>query len=228
MKERTPITPVYIESADRIAFLITGYIRSILSDEEKDELDNWITSNDANVELFAQLTDPARLDDSLKTYNSFNSNKALSVIKAQLISEKLPQSGKLKMMRWLPYTVAASLALILTLYVITKINTPSKDPSFKSLADVKPGTNKAILTLADGRTILLDSINEKSLQAAQLGFSQNNGRLVYSPSANEGGQGNLKYHTLSIPRGGQYQLSLPDGSTVWLNAESSIRFPSSF
>lgn len=228
MENKTPISPLSIENADRIAFLITGYIRSTLTDEEKDELDDWITLNDHNVELFAKLTNPSQLDEELKSYNSFNTKKAISIIKAQLEEQQPAHQSKVRKMKWLPYAVAASLLLLVGIYVFIRNDTPVKVHSFTSLAEIKPGSGKAKLTLATGETILLDSANEKSLQAGKLGFSYDNGRLVYSPSALEGDQGEFQYHTLSVPRGAHYQLKLPDGSTVWLNAESSIRFPSVF
>jgi len=228
MDNKTPISTLNIENADRIAFLITGYIRSTLTDEEKDELDDWITLSDHNVELFARLTNPTLLDEAIKSYNSFNSKKAISIIKAQLVEQQPAKLDIVGKMKWLPYAVAASLLLLMGIYVFTRNDTPVKVHSFTSLAEIKPGTGKALLTLATGETILLDSVNEKSLQAGKLGFSYDNGRLVYSPSTLEGEQGELQYHLLSIPRGAHYQLKLPDGSTVWLNAESSIRFPSMF
>jgi ferric-dicitrate binding protein FerR (iron transport regulator) len=98
--------------------------------------------------------------------------------------------------------------------------------------DIGPGGNKAVLTLADGRKIALDS-NAGGL-IAQQGVSsvvqQTNGRLEYrsSPNNKTGASPDVVYNALSTPAGGQYQLVLPDGSKVWLNALSTIRFPSSF
>ena len=96
--------------------------------------------------------------------------------------------------------------------------------------DVLPGGNKAMLTLGNGATIILDSAHTGAL--AQQGNTQvvklNDGQLLYNHTAKNGGNSPLTYNTLSTPRGGQYQLVLPDGSTVWLNAASSIRFPTAF
>lgn len=89
-----------------------------------------------------------------------------------------------------------------------------------------PGSDKAVLTLADGTVIPLDSANNGTL--AQQGSTQimnRNGALSY----NAGGQtGEVMYNTVATPHGGQYQLTLADGSRVWLNAASSIRFPTAF
>ena len=102
--------------------------------------------------------------------------------------------------------------------------------------DVLPGGNKAMLTLGNGATIILDSAHTGAL--AQQGNTQvmklSDGQLLYNQDAKNGANllttdhSPLTYNTLSTPRGGQYQLVLPDGSTVWLNAASSIRFPTAF
>jgi transmembrane sensor len=96
-------------------------------------------------------------------------------------------------------------------------------------ARLAPGRSQALLTLADGRTVLLDQARQGLL--ARQGASQvqktASGQLRYATSAPAAGQP-LLYNTVATPRGGQYQLTLPDGSQVWLNAASSLRFPVAF
>ena len=91
------------------------------------------------------------------------------------------------------------------------------------IRDVAPGSNKAILTLADGKQIILDSAQGNIVQRGNLKVTNLGGKLDY-----EGQSNTVEYHTLSTPRGGQYKLVLPDGSDVWLNAASSITFPTVF
>ncbi len=97
-------------------------------------------------------------------------------------------------------------------------------------SDVLPGGDKAVLTLADGSTIVLSEAQNGTL--AQQGHSKliklNNGRLAYSTGTSGTNEKKILYNTISTPRGGQYQVELPDGSQVWLNAASSIRFPAEF
>jgi transmembrane sensor len=96
--------------------------------------------------------------------------------------------------------------------------------------EVMPGSDKAVLTLADGKTISLDSATHGLLRRqGQTTIDQQGGRLIYNASgASNIPSGELLYNTLTTPRGGQYQLTLPEGSKVWLNAASSIRFPAAF
>lgn len=96
--------------------------------------------------------------------------------------------------------------------------------------DIAPGGNVATLTLSDGSTISLDSVNNGSL--AQQGQSTiiklEDGQLAYKEDGHKATLKEVQYNTVSTPRGGQYQLVLADGSKVWLNAASSIRFPAAF
>ena len=92
---------------------------------------------------------------------------------------------------------------------------------------VIPGGNKAILTLADGSTLLLDSAHNGALatQGSVTVIKLDDGQLSYKGAGNKG---QIVYNTISTPKGGQYQLVLADGTKVWLNAASSLRFPTAF
>lgn len=96
------------------------------------------------------------------------------------------------------------------------------------LQPLAPGRSQATLTLADGRTVLLDQAQRGML--ARQGASQvqktADGQLRYAAGA--AAANTLLFNTVATPRGGQYQLTLPDGSQVWLNAASSLRFPVAF
>lgn len=93
---------------------------------------------------------------------------------------------------------------------------------------IAPGGNKAILTLADGTKVILDSASNGAItkQGNVTVIKLNDGLLSYEKATDK----NLEvvYNTITTPRGGQYQLVLADGSKVWLNAASSIKFPNAF
>jgi len=94
--------------------------------------------------------------------------------------------------------------------------------------DISPGGDKAVLELADGSKIVLDNASNGELahQGTTKVVKLDNGQLAYH--IGQSGAGPVSYNTISTPRGGQYQVVLPDGSKVWLNALSSLRFPTAF
>jgi transmembrane sensor len=108
-------------------------------------------------------------------------------------------------------------------HLIAKNNKPKKVD--------KANVNKAVLTLADGSTVILDNANNGLV--AREGSTQvhkaNNGELIYSAEG-PAGQATpaLQFNSISTPAGGQYQVSLSDGSKVWLNALSTLKFPAVF
>jgi transmembrane sensor len=127
--------------------------------------------------------------------------------------------------------IAAAVALvILTVGYFSQTKYFRKD----GFADIAPGSNKAILTLANGKTISLTDALEGDLSEEQ-DFSitkTKDGQVVYRSNKesdeNRTEDEQVLWNTISTPRGGQYQIVMPDGTVVWLNAASSIRFPVSF
>jgi len=124
---------------------------------------------------------------------------------------------------------AAAVLLLLGAASLFFIRLHKKDPVPAIMAEIKPGSNKAVLTLANGHTIALDQAAADSIatQGSSRISKLAGGQLVYTPGAGIAGN-SPEYNTLSTPRGGQYKLVLPDGSGVWLNAMSSIKYPAAF
>jgi ferric-dicitrate binding protein FerR (iron transport regulator) len=94
--------------------------------------------------------------------------------------------------------------------------------------DVQPGSDKARLQLADGTVMVLEEVKDGDIQTANgITIKKQNGQLVYDASASTQ-NGGVSYNMITTPRGGQYHVVLPDGSKVWLNASSTLRFPTAF
>ena len=106
------------------------------------------------------------------------------------------------------------------------VQTPNTTQLIK---DIPPGTNNAILTLDNGTTIVLDSAaNGTLIQQGGIKVLKINGQIAYDKTGNIDVQSAPIYNTITTARGNQYMVVLADGSKVWLNAASSIRFPSYF
>lgn len=94
--------------------------------------------------------------------------------------------------------------------------------------DMAPGSNRAVLTLADGTKLVLDSIKDGTLATqGHVSISKLNGQIAYN-NGNKTLEKKVLYNTVSTPRGGQYRLVLSDGTVVWLNAASSLHYPTAF
>jgi ferric-dicitrate binding protein FerR (iron transport regulator) len=131
--------------------------------------------------------------------------------------------------------VAAAACLLIFISVViyftlrdTKNDTVTEALPQQIKNEIAAGENKAILTLSDGSTVILD--DTKNGQVAQQGGTQinklTNGKLVYNRSNGEPAK--ATFNSLTTPRGGQFKLTLPDGSEAWLNAASSIKYPTAF
>jgi transmembrane sensor len=216
-----------LETAD----LIAGYLQSTLSELQKEKLFNWIAESEDNRKLFAEILDEQNLEQYLAEFATYNASTALDRFKSD-------QRARRSITRLMPrlkisMAVAASLLLLFSFgFWLYRQQQPAKQLDIsKNKRDIAPGGNKAILTLANGTKIVLDSASsgEIAQQGGVTVTKTKSGQVIYnlaqltSSSPEPAG-----YNTIATPSGGQYQVVLPDGSHVWLNAASSIRFPTVF
>jgi ribosomal protein S4E len=199
-----------MEDKEFYKILVSRYINKQLSDDE--------------LELFVQLTKDGKLDDHL--LNAMNEQGGISESEQQDFERQI----KIKPF-WFKLTAAAVVLITLSVGIYSYFNYNESTLNLQAVSekhDVEPGGNKAILTLADGREIsLTDAGNGQIAKEAGVAITKNaSGQLVYTVIGS--GKSEMAYNTITTPRGGQYQVNLPDGTSVWLNAASSIKFPTSF
>ena len=218
--------PYSDEKAYQIAYLILGYIRKTLTEAEHDELDAWIEASDENMLLFEELTDEKNIEANIAWMQSIQTEEALEKTKTQIQFPSPARSRKRKL--WSFIAAAAIIVTIVAIYLVQTTKTDHENESNPvAVNDAPPGGNKATLTLSNSTVINLE---EKST-----GIIQNetgtkiekiaDGLLMYEKLTDTK---ETNYNTVSIPRGGQYALTLSDGTKVWLNALSSLKFPEQF
>ncbi|UYQ94145.1 FecR domain-containing protein [Chitinophaga horti] len=129
------------------------------------------------------------------------------------------------MRRWAWAAAAALLVATGGTYLLTREQPVQQVVVTAPMPDVAPGTNKAVLVLADGSTVRLDSAGNQVLQQGATTVKQQGGQLVYDEN---GSAASVTYNTLQTPRGGLFRVTLQDGTNVWLNAASALRYPTAF
>lgn len=125
----------------------------------------------------------------------------------------------------------AAIMLGLTITVVIKYVIPREKPDNMNYSNnILPGSNKAVLALADGSKIDLNN-SAKGQVAAQSGvriLKTDSGQIIYQAAENKHSENASLSNTVSVPAGGQWQVALPDGTKVWLNSASSLTYPVTF
>lgn len=187
-------------------------------------------TEDLRTLLQAQFETELKIDQKDKEY----SEKILAIIHQRAGIRKKTGHETANNIRFLWRLAVASIIglLVLGTYFLSKQDVLKKTTIGKVPKDIHdtgvlPGSNKATLTLANGSTIVLnDEQNGELAEQGNTKVLKLNGRITYQPA--DSGVGQVLYNTISTPRGGQYQVVLSDGTSVWLNSESSLRFPTAF
>lgn len=218
-----------------------GYLRQSLSAEElsaflalvnQPEYQRLLTEgldNDLYQERFKGLTSPLQVTTAFQ-------NVADKIRDTGMQQNETGMQGStiVKMARRQWNRVAAAAILILLMgatgvYLMTRTRELGKGPTgghYAVQTDMAPGGNKAVLILGDGSKIVLDNASNGSIadQAGTKVVKTDQGQLAYRAGNSE----EVVYNTVATPKSGQYRIQLPDGSEVWLNSVSSIRFPTAF
>lgn len=203
---------------------------------------NGKSSEEETNELFRYVNDPGNADQITEIIgdrlNSEAQYDSLPVYKQHYIlshifnhETKVVKQTRIRWLKWVKAAAAALILFFIGIHVLTR-NKPDVSPFISKTKthkqDVLPGGNNATLTLSNGSRIVLNSAKNGVL--AQQGNANvvklTDGKIAYNAAIT--GATNIEYNTMTTPRGGEYDLTLSDGTRVWLNAASSITYPTVF
>lgn len=211
-----------------------------LSAEQEAALQQWLKATPHNQQVLQQLQDKSFIAEAIRQRELLAAGKEYSWEKlTRLIDQQQEQSteqqpeARIRVMparKWRRTYIAAAAVLLLGLgffgwWTLRHSDTGHNIVKVKDQPDILPGRQGAVLTLADGKQLLLDSLG-KGVIANQQGASikLEEGGLAYDSKD----AATVQYNTMTTPRGRQFKLVLPDGTQVWLNAASSITYPTLF
>ena len=217
-----------------LEYLFKGYVQGNLSIEEEEEFMKLLAAFENKEEVQKLLY---KLIEESDSQTRMRPERAASVLQNILQSDKRSLISINDNRRVFPFAklaVAASVIIFVCVsafWILSRQNnlqtTASVITPKKVAPKVAPGGNHAILTMADGTQIVLDSIKNGEIQGGKATITKQGGLLVYDASLLKNSQA-PNYNTLTTPAGGQYKVVLADGSKVWLNASSSLHFPTAF
>lgn len=221
------------KSLHPISSLIIRHLEGIASLEDKATLDKWIRESAENKALYDELCDEYRMSEDLTAHSE---DKKATWEKILTLAPEL-RAAPVKHISWMRYTSVAGILLLIGLGVwyFTTGSKPTgelvqtNNSRFKNDVPAPAGTN-ATLVLADGKKINLDAVNSGQLaeQGAMQVVKQEDGTIEYRQSSTGNRGSEVTFNMISTNRGGRYKIVLADNSIVWLNAVSSLKYPTSF
>lgn len=221
-------------TTDRLALLFSRYMSGSSNAAESREFLQLASLPENETELQELMDAYQRAGNHREGMDHDQRNNILKTIFEQ---EVLPgnsrEPGSFVFSRaWFSYAAAGVLILLTAALLLYQRKAAAPKSAYTAYhGEVAPGTNKATLTLADGSTLsLTDAINGDLAHESGVKVSKTaDGQLIYRiENQEQAAAGDLAYNSISTPAGGQYQVVLPDGTRVWLNATSKLKYPVSF
>lgn len=205
---------------DQIVKLLLIERERALTEKEKLILNEWLKEDESNKDLYNSLKNEANIPAKLKSLSEFNKDEAHASF-VELTKTRKTRSIYREVLKY----AAILIPFIFITWFVYQKNNKIEPETQLAKTEIQPGTSKAILKLSDGTIVNLEDEKEQFAELDGTIISNNNKEIIYNPSGKKVKPRRLQYNTIEIPRGGEYQLKLSDGTKVWLNSETTIKYP---
>ena len=212
-----------MKEAFEIARIIQKSLKGKLSESEERQLSGWRKVSDENERAFQRMISEDFYTVGMEKLETYDYRVAYG----RFLQRKYQQRRKRKFLINVVRVAAVALPFIIALVLYVGLNRDEEQTLRPSLAtNILPGTSKAVLTLANGQMIPLGKeTTDSTIITDGTQISASGSGITYA----DGGESEaVVYNKLDIPRGGEFCLTLSDGTRVWLNSETSIQYPVAF
>lgn len=214
-----------MDQTREICNLIIAYLRDESSKDELRQLQDWIKAGKNHKLLFEALLDEEKRQKDIRAYASFQTNNKWQELKKEI---NLPPVRKFRLLPFRKIAVTVTITLVIAAALIYLQQSPQTPTPPAKITQIVPGSPHAILISENGQQIKLESA-ENSCRKIILGTDTlkiSEGKsLVYGQTPTTS---RIEWHTLRIPKGGEFKLSLEDGTEIWLNSETELKYPTHF
>lgn len=209
--------------SDRIVRLLQLYLLEDITEEERQELEDWCEEAPRNRKLFEQICQEDLFSKERYVYEKIHDTKAFSVFEKRVRKVSSRSIGN-----WWKY--AAVLLFPILVVGSWKLMHETEQVSIvaSSVAPIQPGCSQAVLVLDDGRKVFLKEEEEGVIsEDKEITVTGEKDRLVYTSSEGKNVD-EIRFNELEVPRGGEYKVRLADGTLVYLNSATRMKYPVKF
>ena len=209
--------------SDRIVRLLQLYLLGDITEEERQELEDWCEEAPRNRKLFEQICQEDLFSKERYVYEKIHATKAFSVFEKRVRKVSSRSIGN-----WWKY--AAVLLFPILVVGSWKLMHETEQVSIvaSSVAPIQPGCSQAVLVLDDGRKVFLKEEEEGVIsEDKEITVTGEKDRLVYTSSEGKNVD-EIRFNELEVPRGGEYKVRLADGTLVYLNSATRMKYPVKF